>query len=42
MVQVVKLPAGARCVRNITTDLEKQSNPPDLEVSRDPDPVSQT
>ena len=36
MVQVVKFPAGSRCVRNLTPDLENQSNP-DLEVSRDAD-----
>ena len=38
MVQVVKFPAGSRCVHNLTPHLENQSNP-DLEVSRSPDLV---
>ena len=38
MVQVVKFPAGSRCLHNLTPDLEDQSNP-DLEVSRGPDLV---
>ena len=37
MVQVVKFPAGSRCIRSLTPDLENQSNQSDLEVLHDLD-----